>query len=118
MAQILLWLRRGKRGEAPFADDEEDESLWGGCYAGGRTRKKTGQVVAVQGLLCQPRPFDGRVAARVEEWLKERQGSERAGLWAKWKAWARQGLPSEYLNRKEDVVDNENKALGFIGYLG
>lgn len=153
MAQILVWLRRWKRGELRRAgghlnplcrwaeswwldilegdlSEEEPGDLGHGCYAGGRSKRKPHQAVgeaAAQGLLSQPRPFDGRVTARVEEWLEDNLGGDKAasterayaGSWAKWKAWARrQELPSEYLNRKDDVVDNENKVLAFIGYLG
>ena len=42
-----------------------------------------------------------------------------AGSWEKWKAWVRRhGWESEYLSRKGDPVENENRLLGFIGYLG
>lgn len=157
MAQILVWLRRWKRGELRCAgtlvsdvghavsrwveawwidalegnvSDEGEENQFEGVYAGGRRRKKIEEVIgnkAVEVLLQPPRPFDGQVASRVEEWLEENLMGDKApstekayaGSWAKWKAWAkRQGWPSEYLSRKGDPVQNENYVLSFIGYLG
>lgn len=156
LAQILVWLRRWKRGELPRAEagpyaggakdarqvwrwpeawwleqldeDSEDDT---GAYAGGK-RKRTceqtvGEAVVSTQEIAQPMPFEGQVAARIEDWLEENlmgdkaSSTERAyaGSWAKWQAWARrQGWESEYLNRKADPVENENKVMAFIGYLG
>ena len=153
MAQILLWLRRWRRGEmrrsAPayagggertifvwveawwFAQVEDhDEDDREDRKAGGR-RKKVEEVIANVALskeLTLPRPFRGDdVGGRVEEWVEECLTGDKAastekayqGSWAKWKAWAkRQGWHTEYLNYKDDPVENENKVLTFVGYMG
>lgn len=137
MAQILVWLRRWKRGELRRAgglceeahrhitrwveswwlevvegemSEEEGVIFSDGHYAGGRRKKSADEVIGdktVEAILRQPRPFDGQVANRVEEWLEENMGGDKAvsterayaGSWLKWKAWARrQGWPSEFLN--------------------
>ena len=133
MSQILLWLRRWKRGEmrrwwfAYFDDDDEPEEE--SRKAGGRKRKIEDVVasVAVAKELTPPRPFRGDVGDRVEEWVEEHLAGDKAtstekayqGSWTKWRTWAkRQGWISEYLNYKDDPVENENKVLAFVGYLG
>lgn len=66
--------------EVDLSENEGGEHPWHECYAGGKTRRKTNQVVgeaAVQGLLRQPTPFDGMVTARVEEWLEGNMGGDK-----------------------------------------
>ncbi len=154
LAHILVWLRRWKRGELPRAEAgpyagggsrqvwrwpeawwvaqlDEDSDVEESRYAGGKRKRSCEQIVGEAGVanpeVTRPMPFEGRVAARVEDWLEENMAGDKAasterayaGSWAKWKAWAkRQGWESEYLNRKADPVENENKVMAFIGYLG
>ena len=113
-----------------FTQIEEDSSEDEGRYAGGRKRKVEeviGGAAILNQEVVQPVPFEGQVASRVEDWLEENLTGDKAasterayaGSWMKWKAWAkRQGWESEYLNRKDDPVENENKVMAFIGYLG
>eukprot|EP00913_Durusdinium_trenchii_P014360 g13470.t1 len=99
--------------------------------AGGRRPKsvKPAQLPADQYVLLEPRkiPFDGSVQTHVEEWLEENIARSKAATtlrmyqsaWGKWEAWAaRQGWPSCYLNVKGDKLENEDKLLAFLGYLG
>ena len=151
MSQILLWLRRWRRGEmrrsAPayaggrtrcvylwveawwfeHFDDDED---WEECTRAGGRKRKVEDVVASAAVakeLTPPRPFRGDVGDRVEEWVEEHLAGDKAsstekayqGSWTKWRTWARrQGWISEYLNYKDDPVENENKVLAFVGYMG
>ena len=95
------------------------------CWTSSRRRgRSTPEDVRAKELhrplgVRRPRPFDGQVANRVEEWIEESMegakatSTERAyaGSWEKWKAWVRRhGWESEYLNRKGDPVENENVA--------
>ena len=73
------------------------------------------------------RPFDGGVGARVEEWIEENlEGylaesttKQYAGVYGKWRAWAkRQGWITEFLDKANLPEENEEKLLGFLGYLG
>ena len=154
MASILVWLRRWKRGDLPRAeagpyaggspmrqvwrwaeawwieqleDESEEEEGW---YAGSKRKRGVevvGEVAISAQEVSQPVPFEGQVAARIEDWLEENLAGDKAasterayaGSWAKWRAWAkRQGWESEFLNRKDDPIENENKVMAFIGYLG
>lgn len=47
--------------------------------------------------------------------------TERAygGAWSKWCAWARrQGWEDEFLYKEKDTIENKNKVLAYVGYLG
>ena len=156
LAQLLLWLRRWRRGDYPRNPPQsavEDGNAGGGATrveawwfemldeptederrAGGRRgRRKPEEVAAAVGEMVvttlggDMRPFSGKVNELVEEWLEDHmtgdkaQATERAyaSAWEKWKCFARrQEWESEYLNRKADMVENENKILSFLGYLG
>ena len=72
-------------------------------------------------------PFDGGVTLRVDEWLEANMHGDKAestsrayqSSWQKWVAWARrQAWDSEYLDPKQAKLDNENKLLAFLGYMG
>ena len=102
MSQILLWLRRWRRGEmrrrAPayaggrtrcvylwveawwFEHFDEDEDREECTRAGGRKRKVEDVVasVAVAKELTPPRPFRGDVGDRVEEWVEEHLAGDKA----------------------------------------
>eukprot|EP00435_Cladocopium_sp_Y103_P028921 s3298_g7.t1 len=117
-----------------FADEEDSGEDYELPRKAGAKRKKTpeevaetvgSQVVGQLGLAIAP--FQGEVKDRVEEWLEENlagdksQATEKAYMsaWQKWCAWARrQEWTSEYLNRQEDPVEQENKVLAYVGYLG
>ena len=157
LAQILLWLRKWKRGDfgrhaGGRIDSFEDrvvyrwaESWWISMLeesedeietrrAGGRRKKAEPSDIAekiskqfVTAVGMQVRPFHGEVRERIDEWLEENMCGDKApatekayaSAWMKWQAWARrQGWLSEYLDRNQDVVDRENKLLGYVGYLG
>ena len=125
---IYLWVEAWWFAQVEDYDEGEHEEIYG-RKAGGR-RKKVEEVVANVAMnkdLSLPRPFRGDVGDRVEEWVEECLTGDKAastekayqGSWAKWKAWAkRQGWHSEYLNYKDDPVENENKVLAFVGYMG
>jgi hypothetical protein len=79
------------------------------------------------GVGDQGQGFDGDVHGKVEDWLEanlcgdkaESTAKAYAGAWSKWCIWTeRQQWPSHYLNPKEDKLENENKILAFLGYLG
>lgn len=60
------------------------------------------------------------MAGREHRW---EQSSEHAqdvpSAWAKWEAWAtRQGWATCFLNIRADKLENENRILAFLGYLG
>ena len=177
MAQILLWLRRWKRGElrrsppsyeadttragggtgpplrrlwrwseawwwAQCMDEEEEDDAYTlefaneikGSYAGGRTKAKTDPLKVAEKVRAQAvhltkslAPFCGDVRERVDEWLEENMTGDKSaatekaygGAWMKWCAWARrQGWPDEFLNRNVDPIENENRVLAYVGYLG
>ena len=177
MAQILLWLRRWKRGElrrsppsyeadttragggtgpplrrlwrwseawwwAQCMDEEEEDEAYTlefaneikGSYAGGRTKAKTDPLKVAEKVGAQAvhltkslAPFCGDVRERVDEWLEENMTGDKSaatekaygGAWMKWCAWARrQGWPDEFLNRNVDPIENENRVLAYVGYLG
>ena len=157
LAQILVWLRKWKRGEfgrhaggridsfedrvvyrwaeswwlSMLEESEDEAEVW---RAGGRRKKSDPSEVAekvskqfVTALGLQVRPFHGEVKERIDEWLEENMCGDKApatekayaNAWAKWQAWARrQGWLSEYLDRNQDVVERENRLLGYVGYLG
>ncbi|CAK9114808.1 unnamed protein product [Durusdinium trenchii] len=147
--QILLWLRRWKRGElrrsppsyeadtsragggtgpplrrlwrwseawwwAQCMDEEEEDDAYTlefaneikGSYAGGRTKAKTDPL-----KVAEKENMTGDKSAATEK--------AYGGAWMKWCAWARrQGWPDEFLNRNVDPIENENRALAYVGYLG
>eukprot|EP00438_Fugacium_kawagutii_P035496 Skav226807 [mRNA] locus=scaffold2056:134273:145141:- [translate_table: standard] len=95
--------------------------------AGGRKRDP---IVAEAQKFVQLQPEcvgDLDVQAQVEEWLEEHMTGDQApstqkayqGAWRKWQAWCkRQGWLTPYLDPKGDMVLNENRLLGYIGYMG
>ena len=102
-------------------------------YAGGRKIKKTPEQVAeavgsatLAQLQQHVRPFDGNVKGLVDDWLEEHMAGDKAeatsrayaGSWEKWKFFAKRQGWSEFLNPNGDLLENENKVLGFLGYLG
>ena len=117
-------------------DDSENEqgtNMENQTYAGGRKSKKTPEQVAeavgeatLAQLREQVRPFCGQVKELVDEWLEEHMTGDKAeatnrayaSSWEKWKFFARRQGWSEFLKPNEDLVENENKVLGFLGYLG
>ena len=157
LAQILVWLRKWRRGEfgryaGGHVDSFEDRVVYRWAEAwwlsmmedsedeietrrAGRRKKKvepsevaekvSRQFVTTVGL--QVRPFHGEVRERIDEWLEENMCGDKApatekayaSAWTKWQAWARrQGWLSEFLDRNQDVVERENRLLGYVGYLG
>ena len=58
----------------------------------------------------------GRILVRVVNMVEIRYGCVILAGW--WRTYHSQGWPSPYLNHKEDSLENENKILGFMGYLG
>ena len=125
-------------GEGLWASDSEDEEDFGAVghaeqRAGGRRpslRPNAQEVQAssfVQGSGEAVRPFAGDVGHRVEEWLEENLSGylapstvkQYSSVHGKWKAWARrQQWPSEFLCKGAKVEENEDKLLGFLGYIG
>lgn len=103
-------------------------------YAGGRTKGKTDPLKIAEKVGAQAvhltksyAPFCGDVRERVEEWLEENMTGDKSaatekaygGAWAKWCAWAkRQGWINAFLNRNVDPIENENRVLAYVGYLG
>eukprot|EP00435_Cladocopium_sp_Y103_P076123 s50_g77.t1 len=155
LAQLLIWLRRWKRGELPrnearragearqetvfrwveawwcqYLGEDGDSEEEDDRYAGGRRQKTAQEVaaaVAVKVKDMSPRPFDGMVSTHIEEWVEDHLGGDKAvstsraytSAWMKWEAWAkRQGWVSPFLSRKGDEVENENRVLNFLGYMG
>lgn len=122
--QVWRWAEAWWQEQLEESSDEER-------YAGGR-RKKTQEVLEAVAaktvsLGREVAPFCGEVRERIDEWLEDHMSGDKAtatekaygSMWQKWKAWCgRQGWPSPYLNHKEDSLENENKILGFMGYLG
>ena len=117
-----------------LGDEESEDEVEEGCRRAGGRKKKTPEEVAevvgsqvIQQCGLAVVPFHGEVGDRVEEWLEENlagdksQATEKAyaGAWQKWCAWTRrQGWSQEYLSRSEDPVEQENKVLAYVGYLG
>ena len=169
LAQMLMWLRKWKRGEFPRGErtrtsfikaggKDQDwktiwrwaEAWWFGCLeesdassdshteewrAGGqKKRRRSALEVAeevsshlVASLTKEVRPFTGEVRFLVEEWLEDHLTGDKApatekvyaGAWEKWRWYAkRQQWSSEYLHHKADPIENENKVLHFLAYLG
>lgn len=121
-----------------WEDDEETYPMdidqeTNGYYAWGRAKRTTDplKVAAAVGaqavhLTKSYAPFCGDVE-RVEEWLEENMTGDKSvatakaygGAWAKWCAWAkRQGWVDEFLNRNIGPIENENRVLAYVGYLG
>ena len=126
-------------GEALWLSDSSDEDeivVEGGQDAGRAGGRKPARrekaIVAVGEAAVEAdhdlgRPFEGEVGARVDEWIEdnlcgylaESTTKQYAGIYGKWRAWARrQGWPTEYLDKARAVEENENKLLGFLGYMG
>ena len=112
------------------SDDEEED---GGTYRAGRRPSRRGAACKAVGeavidfLPSGVAPFDGEVGHLVEDWVDENltgyhaasTTKQYAGIYGKWKAWAaRQGWPSDFLDKAMAVEANEDKLLGFLGYLG
>ena len=169
LAQMLMWLRRWKRGEFPRGERTRTtfikagggdyewrtiwrwaEAWWFGCLdqtgfssdsqeegrlAGGSKRQKRSALEIaeevsghlIKNLTKEVRPFTGKVKFLVEEWLEDHLTGDKApateraysSAWRKWRWYAkRQGWVSEYLHHKADPVENENRVLHFLAYLG
>ena len=168
LAQLLLWLKRWRRGELPRnvpsyvnakaggrdyvrvrkvwrwpeawwwaqveMESSDEEAVAYVRKGGGKKKRKEPEEIAeivsqqvVQQLGQPVAPFTGDVRERVDEWLEENlagdksQATEKAyaSAWNKWIAWAkRQGWQDEFLHRAGDAVENENKVLAYVGYLG
>ncbi|CAE7036810.1 unnamed protein product [Symbiodinium sp. CCMP2592] len=121
----VLWL------PASSSEDEaEDDPRRAGAPRGGTRRGKAEAAHGAAQVHIEPgpvRPFTGEVGAHVEEWVEDNlcgyladsTAKQYAGIYSKWRAWsARQGWPTEFLDKSEPVEANENKLLGFLGYLG
>ncbi|CAE6959396.1 unnamed protein product [Symbiodinium sp. CCMP2592] len=121
----VLWL------PASSSEDEaEDDPRRAGAPRGGTRRGKAEAAHGAAQVHIEPgpvRPFTGEVGAHVEEcvednlcgYLADSTAKQYAGIYSKWRAWsARQGWPTEFLDKSEPVEANENKLLGFLGYLG
>ena len=72
-------------------------------------------------------PFNGDVGLHVEEWLEANLTGDLAGstekmykgAWAKWQAWARRhAWESELLSPSRSKLENEDRLLGFLAYVG
>ncbi|CAE7205713.1 unnamed protein product [Symbiodinium sp. CCMP2592] len=112
------------------ADEAEDDPRRAGAPRGGTRRGKAEAAHGAAQVHIEPgpvRPFTGEVGAHVEEWVEDNlcgyladsTAKQYAGIYSKWRAWsARQGWPTEFLDKSEPVEANENKLLGFLGYLG
>ena len=119
-------------GEAFWLEVLEDEESFvesNDRKAGGRRGRAALKQEAESklGVGDQGQGFDGDVHGKVEDWLEanlcgdktESTAKAYAGAWSKWCIWTeRQQWPSHYLNPKEDKLENENKILAFLGYLG
>eukprot|EP00435_Cladocopium_sp_Y103_P066762 s1381_g29.t1 len=133
LAQMLVWFRRWRRGMemARGLDEEDSQDEDELPRKAGAKRKKTPEEVAEKvgtqvigqiGLAVLP--FHGDVKDRVDEWLEENLAGDKSqkaydSAWQKWCAWARrQEWSDEFLNRHEDPVEQENKVLAYVGYLG
>ncbi|CAE7778356.1 unnamed protein product [Symbiodinium sp. CCMP2592] len=115
------------------SDDDGGECVWSSARAAGRRATRRGKAVEAVGEAqirddgFDTRPFDGGIGAMIDEWIEdnlcgylaESMTKQYAGVYAKWKAWARrQGWPTEFLDKALATEGNENKLLGFLGYLG
>lgn len=119
-------------GEALWLEVLEDEENFVENHdrkAGGRRGRAALKQEAESklGVGDQGQGFDGDVHGKVEDWLEANLCGDKAdstakayaGAWSKWCIWTeRQQWPSHYLNPKEDKLENENKILAFLGYLG
>ncbi|CAE7377685.1 unnamed protein product, partial [Symbiodinium necroappetens] len=125
-------------GEALWLSDSSDaegegDDLRSARHAAGASRRRSERATVAQGeaqvadVPDQVRPFNGDVGMCVDEWvdenlcgyLAESTTKQYAGVYGKWKAWARrQGWATEFLDKSVATEENENKLLGFLGYLG
>ena len=107
--------------------ENEDELKAGGRRARARAEEKHAEkFVNLDGDLNG----DLDVQDQVEEWLEEHMTGDKAAstqkayksAWDKWCDWSRrQGWLSPFLSStgtNEEQVANENKVLGYVGYLG
>ena len=103
-----------------------------GCYAGRRKgrliKKEEIEGAAFLNEEDEKRlPFDGQVGLHLEEWLEHNLTGDLAestekmykGAWCKWKAWARRhGWESDLLSPTSSKLENEDRLLGFLAYVG
>ena len=75
----------------------------------------------------QKLPFDGQVGVHLEEWLEHNLTGDLAestekmykGAWYKWQTWARRhGWESDLLSPTRTKLENEDRLLGFLAYVG
>ena len=111
---------------------EEEEECVDSRKAGGRHSRAKAEEKHAEKFVKLGTELQGDldVQAQVEEWLEQHMSGDKAAstqkaykaAWEKWCDWGkRQGWLSPFLNNAGDaeaMVANENKVLGFIGYLG
>ncbi len=98
--------------------------------AGGRRKKESAEArlgqASVSNQSCL-QPFDGDVRGRVEAWLEANMTGDKAesttkayaSTWQRWTAWTgSQKWLAPYLDPNDSKLTNENKMLGFLGYMG
>ena len=111
---------------------EEDDECDQGRRAGGRHSRAKAEEKHAEKFVKLGKELQGDldVQAQVEDWLEQHMCGDKAvstqkaykAAWDKWCDWSRrQGWLSPFLSNSNDtgtMVENENKVLGFIGYLG
>ena len=125
--------RVSRYAEAMWLDalEEVEKYVEMNLHAGGRSKRANAVEEHGNSLVGNGErmvlPFDGGVALRIDEWLEANMHGDKAestsrayqSSWQKWIAWARrQAWDSEYLDPKQPKLENENKLLAFLGYMG
>ena len=119
---LELWWRALKEQES----DEYDR------YAGKRRgrlvkREEIEGKAFIQEDEEKKLPFDGKVGVHLEEWLEHNLTGDLAestekmykGAWYWWQAWAkRHGWESDLLSPSRPKLENEDRLLGFLAYVG
>ena len=116
-----LWWRALK-------DYERDEDRYAGKRKGRLIQKEEIEGKAFLSEEKERRlPFDGQVGLHLEEWLEHNLTGDLAtstekmykGAWSRWQVWARRhGWESELLNPTGSKLENEDRLLGFLAYVG
>ena len=106
---------------------DEEECETGGRHSRAKAEEKHAEKFVKLGTELQG---DLDVQSQVEDWLEQHMSGDKAAstqkaykaAWEKWCDWSkRQGWLSPFLSNSSDAetaVANENKVLGFVGYLG
>ena len=111
------------------ARDESDLELrWAGKRRGKLVKKEDaegpGKIVSEAEKKV---PFTGDVGMHLEEWLEANLTGDLAdstekmykSAWRKWQAWSRRhAWESELLNPTRSKLENEDRLLGFLAYVG